>query len=309
MNKIAAPLAIITGLLGLALTTRSDILYSFPIGSILIITCGVVAYIHFKFLHDDKKTKYDNLLEMLSLEELKTSINSATEVLGTIVDNQNTHQQQLIEKISVNNNVTVTANSLLETLTTTLQFELKSLAEQQSTASKSIFEAILKSLCNLEECTTKMEDALASDLKAIDKTNTEVMEQIKVLHSFSSQANELIGQVLSTLQTESKSIISQQQNLYEIIFDDIKETLADFSENQSRNANDAIDRIKRTMNETNRALSDLPLSLERFNAQNAETMQKAVNGFAQFEVLMNDTLEQLTSISNQDYELLKGMLK
>ena len=126
MNKIAAPLAIITGLLGLALTTRSDILYSFPIGSILIITCGVVAYIHFKFLHDDKKTKYDNLLEMLSLEELKTSINSATEVLGTIVDNQNTHQQQLIEKISVNNNVTVTANSLLETLTTTLQFELKS---------------------------------------------------------------------------------------------------------------------------------------------------------------------------------------
>lgn len=309
MNKIAAPLAIITGLLGLALTTRSDILYSLPIGSILIITCGVVAYIHFKYLHDDKKTKHDNLLEMLSLEELKTSLNSATEVLRTIVDNQNTHQHQLVEKISKNNNVTVTTNSLLETLTTTLQFELKILAEQQSTASKSIFEAALKSLCNLEECTIKMEGALANDLKAIDKTNTEVMEQIKVLHSFSSQANELIGQVLSTLQTESKTLISQQQNLYEIILDDIKETLADFSENQSRNADYATDRIKRTMNETNRALSDLPLSLERFNAQNAETMQKAVDGFAQFEALMNDTLEQLTSISNQDYELLKGMLK
>jgi len=309
MNKIAAPLAIITGLLGLALTTRSDILYSLPIGSILIITCGVVSYINFIYLRDDKQTKHNNLLEMLSLEKLKTSLNSATEVLKTIVDNQNTRHKQLIEKISENNKVTLTANSLLDMLTKTLQFELKSLAEQQSTASKSIFEAVLKSLYNLEECTTKIECVLANNLKTIDKTNTEVMEEIKALHSFSSQANELLGQVLSTLETESKTLIAQQQSLYEIILDDIKETLANFSENQLRNAEDATDRIKRTMNETNRALSDLPMSLERFNAKNSETMQKAVDGFAQFEALMKDTLEQLTSISKQDCELLYKLLK
>ena len=309
MNKIAAPLAIITGLLGLALTTRSDILYSLPIGSILIIICGVVAYIHFEYLRDDKKSKHDNLLEMLSSEELKTSLNSAIEVLRTIVDNQNTHQRQLVEKISEEHNATSTTNTLLETLMTTLQSELKILAEQQLASSKTEIESVEKYIGNLEECTNKLGNVLVDDLKTVGKTNTKVMEQIKVLHSFSSQANELLGQVLSTLQTESKTLISQQQSLYEIILDDIKETLADFSENQLRNAEDVTDRIKRTMNETNRALSDLPLSLERFNAQNSETMQKAVDGFAQFETLMKDTLEQLTSISNQDYELLKGMLK
>lgn len=219
MKKMGAPLAIITGLVGLAFTTRSDILYSFPIGSLLIMICGAMTYLHFKYLSDDAQLNWDKRMESLPLAEMTTSLTAMKEAL-----------EKIMEQFSEQHDVVLTTNSLLEQLTTTVQ-------------------------------------------------------------------------------TEAQTLISQQQNLYDIILENTKETLEDFLKNQSELAEDTASKIKRTMNKTNQALIELPSSLERFTSQNEATMKKAVDGFAQFETLMNETLVQLTSISNQDYELLKGMLK
>ena len=219
MNKISTTFAIITGLFGLALTTRSDVLFSLPIGSVLIVLCGFLFFISYKTQKETNELKYRFLLETLSLEEIKAA-------LGT----QNIHSNQILEKLSVSYDETIKTNEFLANLIAALQSELK--------------------------------------------THTE-----------------------------------QQQNLNEIIIYDVKEALTEFTDSQSRNAEDFADSIKRIMNETNRALHDLPSTLEKFGAQSFETMQKSAEGFLHFENLVNATIEQLTAISNQDYELLKGLLE
>ena len=97
--------------------------------------------------------------------------------------------------------------------------------------------------------------------------------------------------------------------MFEIIIDDVRNALSEFSESQLRISEDSNDNVKRTMKSTENAIRELIVSLEQVSAQNAEAINKSVAGYKQFEIFINRTLEQMSSISNQDYDLLKGLLK
>lgn len=305
MNKFIATFAAITGICGLALTTRADVLYSLPIGISLIIISGVLIFVAIKSWEENANSERIALLEELSLKEIKKNIATTATNLGVIADAQNIYTEQILEQLCENQNASLKANTLLEQLTAAIDQQLK-LAQTTS-------EAILEAIGCFDERRTKTEKELINYVERFNETahksNCEIVEHVKVLHSISSQTNESLRLISTTLQGEAKTFIEQQQSLYEIILEDIKETLTEFAETGLRNADDTADSIKRTISETNRALRDLPLSLETFGIQNAETMRKSADGFNQFESLINATVEQLTSVSNQDYELLKEMLK
>ena len=142
-----------------------------------------------------------------------------------------------------------------------------------------------------------------------NKFNKQIVGDLSAKYDATLKINSLLAQLTEEIQSYLKTFAEQQQNLNEIVLEDIRETLTDFTKNQSENAEDFADSIKRTMNETNRSLHDLPLSLDKFSIQNLETMQKAAEGFSHFENLVNATIDQLTTLSSQDYELLKGILE
>ena len=313
MNKITTTIAIITGLFGLAITTRSDVLYSLPIGSVLLVFCGLLFYFSQKTLNENDISKFNVLLEAISLEEIKSSLLTLTETLKEVAETINSNNKQIIDMFSAKHDVALKTNYLLEYFTTTFQSELIAFVEQQVKSYNAKLDAIIITIGNFKESSILTENDLVKRTKiiieTIDKIDESINKQINSLHSISSQTEESLTQALSILQNATETFIEQQQSLSEIIIDDVKETLAEFTNNQSRNADDVNDSIKRIMNETNRALQDLPLSLERFSTQSFETMQKSAEGFLHFETLINATLKQLTDISDQDYELLRGMMK
>lgn len=313
MNKLTAPFAVVTGMVGLAMMTRSDILYSTPIGISLIFICGILLFVTIKSREDSANLTRADMLEAMSLGDIKLSLATIADMLNTIAESENTHSKQIVEKLSENHIVSLRANDLLEQIKATVQAELKSAVEDQAKSSRINLETILKAIDGFETHKEESDREIIKLLKkfdeAVHESNCKLVERVNELHSMSSQANESLGLILTTLKDETQTVIKQQQQLYEIILEDIKETLTEFNETQLRNAEDNSDIIKRIMNETNKALKDLPLSLETFSTQNAKTMQKSAEGFERFEVLINATLDQLTSISTQDYELLKGMLK
>jgi len=153
-------------------------------------------------------------------------------------------------------------------------------------------------------------------MEALDKFHNSTVASSQLMldaesnsHNVLLQTNDLLVQVKETFHSELKAQLEQQQNLFDILTDDVRNALMEFSDTQLSTAEDATSRINKTMKSTDTAIRDLLLSLEQFSTKNAETIKKSADGYKQFEVIVNKTLEQMTTISNQDYDLLKGFIK
>ena len=136
-----------------------------------------------------------------------------------------------------------------------------------------------------------------------------LLEQLNKLNNSIDQANNTLPQIPAAIQSAAQKQLEQQNSLYEIIIDDVQNTLNEFFETQLKTAEDLSDNIKRTMKSTDKTIKDLLLSLEQYAEQNTHTINNAADGYKQFEITTNKIINQMTAISKQDYDLLKDLIK
>lgn len=256
------------------------------------------------------------LLEEKSFKDIKASINKTADNLDEIKKIVITHDEQIINQISETNKSILGTNNLLEQLPKEIH-----LLEEKSF--NDIKASINKTADNLDEFNKAVSIYDKQIINQISETNTSVLGTNNILEQLSKEIDLLEGQQeksrkaqLEAISDELKGMASAQSKITEdlvdlnnLLLDEVRNILTEFSEKQSESATDATDHINRTMRLTNEKLDGMALSLEKFSVKNADTIKKSVEGYKQFEVLMNKTLDQITSISNQDYDLLKDMIK
>lgn len=280
MNKITTSMAAIAGLLGLALVMRTDISNLLPIGVALIILSGALIYISLSKLEKKAEVERKTLVESLSPDEMKTTLKDALVMISNnllkLNETVNAHSNSLLKEINENHQSVLQIYELLK--------QIPGCVEQNSERVR--LGALVAA------------DRMHNEFASVSKQMTDAM-QTNAETFFEKQ------------QIMSETIISKLEEINSVIvaaLDDTTDSLKESAEIQSNSAEDAVDKIKRTMKSTNDAINELIISLERLGIQNSEMMQNASNGYNQFEIVLNKSLEQMSSISKQDFDLLKELI-
>ena len=281
MNKTAISFATITGLLGLAFVTRVDISMLLPVGVVLIIISGVLIFISLNAWEKKAEAEREALVERLSPDDMKTTLADALVMISnnlqTLNETVKSHSEYLLEQTNENRQSIVEIYELLNQIPRCL--------EQNS-------EQVCKGVAVTADRMHVEFESVSNHLIADIQTYTE---------TFFEKQQDMSVKIISKLEEITSTIVD--------LLDDTSNSIKDTSESLLDRADDSLDNIKSTMKSTNGAIKDLIVSLERFGIQNAEIMNKASDGYKQFEVTMNKSLEQMSAISKQDYDLLKELVK
>jgi len=161
---------------------------------------------------------------------------------------------------------------------------------------------ILSALEDVKKTLREMNDSANS-------YNTVLLGQIEKCNNSVLQLKDLLSEIPLNIKSTADKQLEQQNHLSEIIIDDVRNVLSEFSESQLRISEDETKNVKKSMESVKNTIRELIMTMEQFSAQNAETVNESVSGYKMFETLINKALEQMTSISDQDYDLLKELIK
>ena len=279
MKNNSLSLSIVLGLLGLALATRTDIPYALWIGLSFIVVSGALFFVFLRIKEENDRRERDALLAKIAQipDAIQTAGKRETEQLARLLEFVSDAFRKTIPELS---------NAQLARLTN-MSNSLAAVNEDVNSSTRSIIEQI-NNYCN---STIQLIDELAKASAAVQSAAQMQLE-------------------LNDRQLEQHTRQVEQNNrMYEMIIDDVRNTLAVVAESQHRFAEDVSDNVKKSMKSTENAIRELLLSLDHFSSRNTEAINNSIAGYKQFETLIHKTLEQMTSISDQDYELLKGLIK
>lgn len=281
MNKTVISFAAITGLLGLAFVTRMDISILLPVGVVLIIISGVLIFISLNAWEKKAEAERKALVERLSPDDMKTTLADALVMISnnlqTLNETMKSHSEYLLEQTNENRQSIVQIYELLNQIPRCL--------EQNS-------EQVCKGVAVTADRMHVEFESVSKHLIADIQTYTE---------TFFEKQQDMSVTIISKLVEITSAIVE--------VLDDTSNSIKESSEALLNRADDSVDSIKSTMKSTNGAIKDLIISLERFGIKNAEIMNKASDGYKKFEIIMNKSLEQMSTISKQDYDLLKELVK
>jgi predicted nucleic acid-binding Zn-ribbon protein len=292
VNKNAAftAAAVMTGLLGVSFMTQMDMTQmdrNLPIlitGAICVIFTGVFTFLTVRGIIKSAQDSRKAMLESFPLNDMRSAQDSIRAILEGFPLND--IQSALLS-----------VSAWLQSLRAAV-LEQTAFLTAQSEINRSFFANSETNMLEIQKSLNAVPDRICDGLnEAVDKSSVFMREA----------ALKPAQMVIEQIKTESGK---QEEAAAEIIdiLNDTAKSLKETVESQTADMQDMADSFKGRMKSVNEALMDLQSAIEETQRETAGEIIKLSGAYKEFEVLIKAVVDQMTTVSNQDIELLKKII-